>query len=80
MSKDKKKFLKGSGVLVVIFAGLATSVYMISTFADYEHFNISLDKYKEKIKSIYDKKVEDIDKEYIYLEKKIENNKSYILE
>ena len=55
-------------------------MYMISTFADYEHFNITLDKYKVKIKSIYDKKVEDIDKEYIYLEKNIENNKSYILE
>ena len=80
MSLKKKKILKGSGVLVVMFAGLATSVYMISTFADYEHFNISLDKYKFKIQSIYENRVKNVDSKYVYLENKIKNNQSYILE
>ena len=35
-----KKFIKGSGIVAVIFASVVTSVYMVSTFADYEHYRV----------------------------------------
>lgn len=80
MKIEKSKLIKGSGVLVVIFSALATSIYMISTFADYEHFNTSVEKYKSNLVSIYEEKLENIDKVYKSLEDKKDFKKNYNLE
>lgn len=77
MNSRNKKLIKGSGVLVVIFSALATSVYMISTFADYEHFNTQVDKYKKNLSSIYQKKVDNVDNVYNILQRKIESKNDY---
>ena len=76
----KKKNIKGSGIIVVIFASLAASVYMISAFADYEHLARMQNNYSNKLKSIYTKRVESVDNYYEVLEDKIDKNENYILE
>lgn len=80
MKINKNKFIKGSGVIVVIFAALATSVYMISTFADYEHFVRMQNNYSEKLKDVYKKRVENVDNHYQILENKIKKDENFILE
>ena len=79
MSKRNKKMITGSGVLVVILSTLATSIYIISTFADYEHFNMQLDKYKSNLNIMYKEKVDNVDKVYSNLENKIKKSKNYSL-
>ena len=80
MKKNNNKLLKGSGIMVVIFSSLATSVYLISTFADYEHFKITVDRYSNTLSSTYQKKIDNLDSTYKKLEEKISNKKGYILE
>jgi len=81
MKKNRNKLLKGSGIMVIIFSSLATSVYLISTFADYEHFKITVDKYSNTLSSTYQEKIDTLDNTYNKLEQKIlSNKKSYILE
>ena len=80
MRISKKKFVKGSGILVVIFAALATSIYMISTFADYEHLSRMQNNYSDNLQNTYKKRVENVDNHYEILENKLENNENYILE
>lgn len=75
-----KKFIKGSGVVAVIFASVVTSVYMVSTFADYEHYRVMYNKYADYIKEVYAKNVENVDSHYKELEKKVQNDENFILE
>lgn len=77
--KNEKK-LKGSGVLVVIFASITTSIYMISTFADYEHFNIQVEKYKNSISAFYSKKLSNLDSTYNSIEQRIKIVNNFNLE
>ncbi len=72
MKLCKNRLLKGSGILVVIFSAIASSIYMVSTFADYEHFNITSNKYKEQINKIYNERIENIDNYYKVYEEKIQ--------
>ena len=80
IKNNKKRKLRGSGILVVIFATVATSIYMISTFADYEHFDILEKKYENQFKLIGEKRIESIDEYYNKLENEIKTNENYILE
>lgn len=80
MQSKNNKLIKGSATLVVIFAALATSIYMISTFADYEHFNKSQNSYANNLKEIYAKRVESVDEYYKIIENKLQNDENYILE
>ena len=42
MSKSK---IKGSGILVVILSSIVFSIYVMSTYAESEHFSILMNKY-----------------------------------
>lgn len=75
-----KKFIKGSGIVAVIFASVVTSVYMVSTFADYEHYRVMYNKYADYIKDVYAKNVENVDSRYQELEKKVKSGENFILE
>ena len=61
-----KKFnkLKGSGVLVVILSAVVFSIYVMSNFAEQEHYGIMQEKYEKNIKEMYEKNPEDIEEFY----------------
>ena len=61
---DKLKSKKGSGILVVILASIAFSVYAMSAFTEIEHFGILLDKYEENNKKYYEKYIDNVDEFY----------------
>ena len=61
MSKSK---IKGSGILVVILSSIVFSIYVMSTYAESEHFSILMDKYDNNNKEYYEKYIEDIDTFY----------------
>lgn len=77
---NKNKFIKGSGIIVVIFAGVATSVYMISTFADYEHLTRMQNNYSENLKKTYEERIENLDDYYEFLADKTYKDENFILE
>lgn len=64
MYKNKLEKLKGSGVLVVILAAIAFSIYTMSTFLENEHFGILVDKYEKNNKEYYERNLENIDNYY----------------
>lgn len=55
---------KGSGILVVILASIAFSIYAMSAFTEIEHFGILLDKYEENNKEYYEKYIDNVDEFY----------------
>lgn len=55
---------KGSGILVVILASIAFSVYAMSAFTEIEHLGILLDKYEENNKKYYEKYIDNVDEFY----------------
>lgn len=61
---DKKRKLRGSGILVVILSSIAFSIYGMSAFAEIEHLGILLNKYEENNKEYYEKYVNDVDSFY----------------
>ena len=65
------KKVKGSAVLVVILSAIVFSIYVISNFAEQEHYSILQDKYEKNIKEKYEKNIENIDEFY---ENILENN------
>ena len=62
MKKFKK--LKGSGVLVVILSAIVFSIYVVSNFAEQEHYGIMQEKYEKNIKEEYEKDIENIEDFY----------------
>ena len=58
------KKVKGSGILVVILASIAFSVYAMSSIAETEHLGILLNKYEENNKRYYEKYIDNIDEFY----------------
>lgn len=72
---DKKRMLKGSGVLVVILSAITFTIYVTSNFAEAEHFSIMQDKYEKNIKEYYEKDLSDIEDFYDrIIEKNNEND------
>lgn len=53
MKFNKSVVLKGSATVVVIFAAITSSIYMVSTFADYEHYRLTSDKYDTHLNKMY---------------------------
>lgn len=53
MKFNKSVLLKGSATVVVIFAAITSSIYMVSTFADYEHYRLTSDKYDTHLNNVY---------------------------
>ncbi len=66
MSKKNniKKRLIGSGTLVVIFSAIAFSIYVVSNFAEQEHYGIIQKKYEDNIIKEYEKNINNIDEYY----------------
>ena len=62
MKKFKK--LTGSGILVVILSAVVFSIYVVSNFAEQEHYGIMQQKYEENIKEEYEKKIDNIEEFY----------------
>ena len=58
------KKVRGSGILVVILASIAFSVYAMSSIAEPEHLGILLNKYEENNKRYYEKYINNIDEFY----------------
>lgn len=56
--------IKGSAVLVVILSAVTFSVYVVSNFAEQEHYGILQDKYEKNIKSEYEKNINNIEEFY----------------
>jgi hypothetical protein len=63
-SKNVEKKLKGSGVLVVILSSIAFSIYIMSVYAEQEHFAIMQNKYEKNIVTQYEKTSDNIEKFY----------------
>lgn len=61
---DKKRKLRGSGILVVILSSIAFSIYAMSAFAEIEHLSILLNKYEENNKEYYERYIDNIDEFY----------------
>lgn len=59
-----KKKNKGSGILVIVFASIAFSIYAMSSYAQVEHFGILLNRYEKNNKDIYEKYVNNIEDFY----------------
>lgn len=53
MNRNKSKVIKGSATIVVIFAAITSSIYMVSTFADYEHYKNISDNYENFLQNNY---------------------------
>ena len=66
------KSFKGSAVLVVILSAIVFSIYVVSNFAEQEHYGILQDKYEKNIKEKYEKNTDDVEDFY---EQVLENNK-----
>ena len=60
----KFKSLSGSGVLVVILSAVVFSIYVVSNFAEQEHYGIMQKKYEENIKEEYERDTQDIEAFY----------------
>lgn len=56
--------LKGSAVLVVILSAIVFSIYVVSNFAEQEHYGILQDKYEKNIKEDYEKNVDNVEEFY----------------
>ncbi|MDD3303721.1 MAG: hypothetical protein PHP54_02275 [Clostridia bacterium] len=61
---ERRKLLKGSGVIVVIFVAIAFSIYTMTTFSENEHFSIMMNKYEKNNKEYYEKNIDDIENYY----------------
>lgn len=61
-----KKFRKltGSGILVVILSAIVFSIYVVSNFAEQEHYGIMQEKYEKNIKEEYEKDIDNIEEFY----------------
>lgn len=59
-----KNSLKGSGIIVVILASIAFSIYAMSTYSEQEHFSILQQKYEADIRQEYEKNNENIEQFY----------------
>lgn len=80
MKIRNNNLFKGSATVVVIFSSLAASIYMVSAFADYEHYNIMLSKFENNTKQHYKQRVENVDNYYTDFTSIIETNENFILE
>lgn len=61
---NKKRSIRGSGILVVILTSIAFSIYAVSTFSEQEHFSILINKYEKNITKHYEKDLDEMDKFY----------------
>ena len=61
---NKKRSIRGSGILVVILTSIAFSIYAVSTFSEQEHFSILINKYEKNITKLYGKDLDEMDKFY----------------
>ncbi|MEG1059039.1 MAG: hypothetical protein RSE00_01135 [Clostridia bacterium] len=62
--KSSEKRLKGSGILVVVFSAIAFTIYVMSTYAQQEHYAILQNKYEKDIVKQYETSTEDLEKFY----------------
>ena len=67
----RAKNFKGSAVLVVILSAIVFSIYVVSNFAEQEHYGILQDKYEKNIKEKYEKNVDNVEEFYNQV---LENN------
>lgn len=61
--KVSRKF-KGSAVLVVILSAIVFSIYVVSNFAEQEHYGILQEKYEKNIKEKYEKNFDNVEEFY----------------
>ena len=61
--KVSRKF-KGSSVLVVILSAIVFSIYVVSNFAEQEHYGILQEKYEKNIKEKYEKNFDNVEEFY----------------
>lgn len=61
---NKKKLVKGSGVLVVILSAITFSIYVSSTFSEEEHFAIMQKRYEKNLIQNYENDINDIEEIY----------------
>ncbi len=60
----RAKNFKGSAVLVVILSAIVFSIYVVSNFAEQEHYGILQDKYEKNIKEKYENNVDNVEEFY----------------
>lgn len=63
MSKKMAK-IKGSGILVVVLASIAFSIYAMGSFAEVKHYSILLDRYEKNNKKNIEKYINNVDEFY----------------
>lgn len=63
--------LKGSAILVVILSAITFSIYVVSNFAEQEHYGILQNKYEKNIKDKYEENINNIEE---YYEEVLKNN------
>lgn len=61
---NKRKYIKGSGILVVILSAIAFLIYSTTMSSEVQHFDNLLNKYIESNTKYYERYTEDIDSYY----------------
>lgn len=59
----KKKYLKGSGTLIVILSAIVFLTYATSTFSDIRHMKHMQEKYEDNIREIYERDLDILNSE-----------------